>query len=64
MEGCIPDLGAFLGYDLHNCRVKSVSGIDWCSAALNVLDIRVIVCDDEGSLELSHVGSVDSEVCL
>ena len=44
--------------------MKRVTGIDWGCATLDVLDISIVVCDDEGSLELPHISSVDSKVRL
>src|SRR5207244_4439474 len=64
LERGISDLGALLGDDLDYCGVKRILGIDRGCAALNILNISVVVCDDERSLELSHVRGVDSEICL
>src|SRR5207245_11434192 len=64
LEGCVPDPGSFLRDYLDHCRVEGVCGIDGSCAAFDVLHVCVVVCNDQGSLELSHVCSVDSEVCL
>ena len=64
LDGRVADLGALLGDDLDDRHVERVGGIDRGRAALDVVDLRALVDDDERPLELAGVLAVDAEVGL
>src|SRR5205814_2718631 len=64
LEGCITDPSSLLRNYLDHCRVEGVCRVDRGCATFDVLHVCVVVCNNQGSLELSHVCGVDSEVCL
>ncbi|OEI69675.1 Uncharacterized protein Cus16_0284 [Curtobacterium sp. ER1/6] len=56
--------GVLLHDDLDHGRVQRVRLVDRGGAALDVVDVGVLVRDDQRPLELSHVLGVDPEVGL
>src|SRR5215208_416447 len=64
LDGRVPYPRARLGDKLHDRRMKRVRSIRRGRAALDVVDVGVLVGDDERPLELAHVLSVDPEVRL
>src|SRR5699024_5544314 len=55
---------ALLHDDLDHCGVQGVGLVDRGGAALDVVNVGVLVDDDERALELAHVLRVDAEVGL
>src|SRR5215207_9021407 len=64
LDGRVPYPRARLGDKLHDRRMKRVRSIRRGRAALDVVDVGVLVGDDERPLELAHVLRVDAEVRL
>src|ERR671920_17935 len=64
LDGRVTDARPRLGDELHDRRMKRVRSIRRGRAALDVVDVGVLVGDDERPLELAHVLRVDAEVRL
>src|SRR5215210_3087270 len=64
LDGRVPDARARLRYQLDDRRMERVRGVGRGRAALDVVDVRALVGDDERPLELAHVLRVDTEVRL
>ncbi len=64
LDGRVAAAAALLDDDLHDRRVQRVRGVDRRGAALDVVDVGVLVDDDQRPLELAHVLGVDPEVGL
>ncbi|CAB4561223.1 unannotated protein [freshwater metagenome] len=64
LNGRVANAGALLDDDFDYGRVQRVTLVDGSGAALDVVNIRTLVRDDEGSLKLAHVLGVDSEIGL
>ena len=64
LDGGVADAGALLDDDFHDGGVQRVRGVDRRGAALDVVDVGVLVRDDQRALELAHVFRVDAEVGL
>src|SRR5699024_3186448 len=50
--------------DLNDCRVQGVRLVNRCSTALYVVHVGILINNDQGAFELSHVLSVNAEVSL
>ena len=55
---------ATLHHDFHNGRMQAVAAVGWCGTAFDIVNGSPFIDDDQGSLELSHVLGVYSEVRL
>ena len=64
LDGRVADAGPGLGDDLDHRRVQRVGRVDRRGAALDVVDVRALLGDDQRPLELAHVLGVDPEVGL
>src|ERR1019366_7150577 len=64
LDGGVGDARAGQGDELDDRGVQGVGRVDRRRAALDVVDLRTLVGDDERSLELTHVLSVDTEIRL
>ena len=60
----VADPRARLGDDLDDRGVQRVGRVDRRRAALDVVNVRALLGDDQGALELAHVLGVDPEVGL
>ena len=60
----VADARARLGDDLDHRGVQRVGRVDRRRAALDVVDLRALLGDDQRALELAHVLGVDPEVGL
>ena len=60
----VANAGVLLHDDLDDGRVQRVALVDRRRAALDVVDVRALVGDDQRPLELAHVLGVDAEVRL
>lgn len=64
LDGRVAAAAALLHDDLDHGAVQRVRGVDRGGAALDVVDVGVLVDDDQRPLELTHVLRVDTEVGL
>jgi hypothetical protein len=64
LDGRVADLRAGQGDDLDDRRMERVGRVDRGRAALDVVDLRPLVDDDQRPLELTRVLAVDAEVGL
>ena len=60
----VPALAAFLDDDLHHGGMQRILGIGRCGAAFNIMHIRSLIDDDQGSLKLTHLFRIDAEIGL
>ena len=60
----VPNSCTLFHNDFDDGRVKRIRLVDGSGAALDVVDVGVLVRDNQRALELSHVLGVDSEVGL
>ena len=64
LDGRVAAAAALLDDDLHHRGVQAVRRVRWRGTALDVMDVRPLVDDDQCALELTGVLRVDAEVRL
>ncbi len=64
LDGRVANPRVGLGGDLDHRGMQRVGGVDGGGAALDVVDVRALLGDDQRPLELAHVLGVDPEVGL
>src|SRR5690606_30120368 len=60
----VANAGVLLHDDLDYCRVQRVRLVDRRGATLDVVNVGILIGDDQGTFELTHVFRVDTEVSL
>src|SRR5699024_2045555 len=64
LNGGVAAAATLLHDDLNDCRVQGVRLVDRCSTALYVVHVGILINNDQGAFELTHVRSVNTEVRL
>ncbi len=64
LNGRVPAATVFLDDDLDHGRVQALRRVHGGRAALDVMDLRPLLDDDQRALELAHVLGVDPEIGL
>lgn len=54
----------FFDNDLDDCRVQALGGVHRSRTAFNVVHLRPLVDDDQGSFKLPHTLGINSEIRL
>ncbi len=64
LDGGVADFCPVQGHKFDHGGVQGIGGVGGCRAALDIVDGRAFVRDDQGPLELTHVLRIDAEVGL
>ncbi len=62
LYGRILHLGTLVRHDLHDSGMQLVLVTHRCRTSFQITYIRLIVCDNQGTLELSGISSIDTEI--